>query len=259
MNVQQLLDMTGKVALVTGGSRGIGVPMAEALGEAGARIAISARKQDELDEAQAHFAKLSIACLAVRNDLSDFAAIPRLVDAVLGHYGQIDVLVNNAGCNWGAAAEDHPDEAWHKVMNLDLTAPFFLSREVGKRSMIPRRAGKIINISSIAGLGGNPPASGMNTIAYNTAKGGLVNFTRTLAAEWGKYNIQVNAICPGFFPTRMSGKLLEVIEEQYVARTPAGRLGDGQDLKGLTLLLASNASAYMTGLAIAVDGGFSAT
>jgi gluconate 5-dehydrogenase len=251
--------MTGKVALVTGGSRGIGVPMAEALGEAGARIAISARKQDELDAAQAHFAQLGIACFAVRNDLSDFTTIPRLVDAVLGHYGQIDVLVNNAGCSWGAAAEDHPDDAWHKVLNLDLTAPFFLSREVGKRSMIPRRAGKIINISSIAGLGGNPPASDMNTIAYNTAKGGLINFTRTLAAEWGKYNIQVNAICPGFFPTRMSGKLLEVIEQDYVTRTAAGRLGEGDDLKGLTLLLASPASAYMTGVAIAVDGGFSAT
>ncbi|MGH8035932.1 MAG: SDR family oxidoreductase, partial [Lysobacterales bacterium] len=211
-----------------------------------------------LDTAQAHFTQCGISCFAVRNDLSDFASIPALVDAVLNHYGQIDVLVNNAGCTWGAKAEEYPDEAWHKVMNLDITAQFFLSREVGKRSMIPRHAGKIINISSIAGLGGNPPAWGMDTIAYNTAKGALINFTRTLAAEWGKHNIQVNAICPGFFPSKMSQGLLDAIEEQYKARTAAGRLGEGQDLKGLTLLLASAASDYMTGQAIAVDGGFSA-
>jgi gluconate 5-dehydrogenase len=258
VNVHQLLDLKGKVALITGGSRGIGIPMAEALGEAGASIAISARKQAELEEAHAHFTALGIPCFAVRNDLADFASIPALVDDVLGHYGQIDVLINNAGCSWGAAAEDHPDEAWHKVMNLDISAHFFLSREVGKRSMIPRRAGKIINIASIAGLGGNPPAWGMNTIAYNTAKGALVNFTRALATEWGKYNIQVNAICPGFFLTKMTGALLEALNDRYVARTAAGRLGEGDDLKGLTLLLSSATSNYLTGQAIAVDGGFTA-
>lgn len=258
MNVHQLLDLNGKVALVTGGSRGIGMAMAEALGEAGARIAISARKPAELEEAQTHLDRLGIPCFAVRNDLSDFAAIPGLVDAVLSHYGQIDILVNNAGCSWGAPAEDHPDEAWHKVMNLDITAPFILSREVGKRSMIPRSTGKIINISSIAGFGGNPPTWGMNTVAYNTAKGALITLTRTLAMEWGKYNIQVNAICPGFFLTKMTAVLLEAMDEHYRARTAAGRLGQLDDLKGLTLLLASGGSDYLTGQAIAVDGGFTA-
>jgi len=259
MNVRQLLNLDGKVALITGGSRGIGVQMGEALGEMGATLALSARKPAELAEAKAHFDALGIACLTVPSDLSDFASIPGLVDAVLAHCGRIDILVNNAGCSWAAPAEDHPDEAWHKVMNLDISAQFFLSREVGKRSMIPRRSGKIINIASIAGLGGNPPAWGMGTVGYNTAKGAMINFTRALAAEWGRYDIQVNAICPGFFPTRMSQGLLDAIEQQYVAQTPARRLGNDDDLKGLTLLLASQASAYMTGQAIAVDGGFSVT
>ncbi len=259
MKVQELLSLEGKVALITGGSRGIGLQMAEALGEMGAKVALSARKQAELDEAKAHFDQLGIPCLTVRNDLSDFASIPALVDAILAHYGQIDVLVNNAGCSWGAPAEDHPDEAWHKVINLDVSAQFFISREVGKRSMIPRKSGKIINIASIAGLGGNVPHWGMGTIGYNTAKGALVNFTRALAAEWGKYNIQVNAICPGFFPTKLSQGLLDHIEQKYVEQTPAQRLGNDEDLKGLTLLLASRASDYMSGQAIAVDGGFSVT
>jgi NAD(P)-dependent dehydrogenase (short-subunit alcohol dehydrogenase family) len=259
MKVQQLLDLDGKVALITGGSRGIGVPMGEALGEMGARLAISARKPAELAEAKAHFDARGIPCLTVPHDLADFASIPGLVDAVLGQYGHIDILVNNAGCSWGAPAEDHSNEAWHKVMNLDINAPFFLCREVGKRSMIPRGGGKIINIASIAGLGGNPPTWGMGTIAYNTAKGAMVNFTRALAAEWGRHNIQVNAICPGFFPTKMSQGLLDAIEQKYVQQTPAQRLGNDKDLKGLALLLASRASNYMTGQAIAVDGGFSVT
>jgi NAD(P)-dependent dehydrogenase (short-subunit alcohol dehydrogenase family) len=259
MNVKDLLNLEGKVALITGGSRGIGLQMGEALGEMGAKLALSARKPAELAQAKAHFEALGIECLTVANDLSDFASIPGLADTVIGHYGQVDILINNAGCSWGAPAEDHTDAAWHKVMNLDISAQFFLSREIGKRSMIPRQGGKIINIASIAGLGGNPPNWGMDTISYNTAKGAMVNFTRALAAEWGKYNIQVNAICPGFFPTKMSQGLLDVIEEKYVRQTPAHRLGNEHDLKGLTLVLASRASDYMSGQAIAVDGGFSVT
>ena len=258
MKTQQLFDLTGKVAVITGGSRGIGRQMAEALGEHGASIALSARKQHELDEAQAHFDKLGIPCLTVRNDLSDFASIPSLAETILGHYGKVDVLVNNAGCSWGAPAEDMTDEAWHKVMNLDVSALFFLGLEIGKRSMIPNGSGKIINIASIAGLGGNPPGWDMNTIGYNTAKGAMVNFTKALAAEWGKYNIQVNAICPGFFPTKISAGLLESIEQKYIDLNPAGRLGNDDDLKGIAVLLASRASDYITGQAIAVDGGCTA-
>lgn len=258
MKTDALFDLGGKVAVITGGSRGIGMSMAEALGERGAKLVLTARKQDELDAAQAHFDALGMPCLTLRNDLSDFAGIAPLVERILSHWGQVDVLVNNAGCAWAAPAEDHSDEAWHKVMNLDINAQFFISREVGKRSMIPRRTGKIINIASIAGLGGNPPNWGMSTIAYNTAKGALVNFTRTLASEWGRHNIQVNAICPGFFRTKISSGLLDVIEQQYVNHTPAGRLGEMDDLKGIAVLLASSASDYITGQAIAVDGGGSA-
>jgi len=256
MGVRKLLDLGGKVAIVTGGSRGIGLQMAEALGEMGAKLAITARKQNELDDAHAHLAGTGIECLTVAGDLSDFAAIPGIVDAVLSKHGQIDILVNNAGCNWAAPAEDYPNEAWRKVMNLNLDAQFFLAREVGKRAMIPRRSGKIINIASIAGLGGNPPEWGMQTIAYNTSKGALIAMTRALAAEWGGANINVNAICPGFFPSKMTAVTLDRIDRRVVAMTPLARLGGDEDLKGTVVFLASEASRHVTGQAIAVDGGY---
>jgi gluconate 5-dehydrogenase len=202
MNVNKLFDLTGKVAVVTGGSRGIGLQMAEALGEMGARIALSARKQDELDAARAHLEAMNVECLTIAGDLVDAASAPRLVDAVLERWSTIDVLVNNAGASWGAPAVEHPDAGWHKVMRLNVDAQFFLSREVGKRAMIPRRSGKIINIASIAGLGGNPPNWSLFTVGYNTSKGALISLTRALAAEWGQYNINVNAICPDSFDRR---------------------------------------------------------
>ncbi len=255
MGVRQLFDLTGKVALVTGGSRGLGLQMAEALGEMGARVAITARKADELAQAEAHLAAMGIDCLTVVNDLAKFAGIPRLVTEVTDRFGVIDVLVNNAGATWGAPAEDYPDEAWNKVMNLNVNAAFFLSREVGRRVMIPRGAGKIINISSVAGLAGNPP--GMTTIAYNTSKGADIAMTRALAAEWGKYGINVNAVCPGFFPTKMASGLLETIGDAVKARTPLGRFGGDEDLMGTVVFLASEASRHVTGQYIAVDGGAS--
>ncbi len=253
MSVKQLFDLAGKVALITGGSRGLGLQMAEALGEMGVRVAITARKAAELKEAEAHLAKLGIEVLTVTNDLSKFEQIPAMVDAVLARFGAIDILVNNAGATWGAPAEDYPAEAWHKVMNLNINAMFFLSQEVGRRCMIPRRSGKIINIASVAGLSGSPPD--MTTIAYNTSKGGAVNFTRALASEWGKYNINVNAICPGFFPSKMSQGLLEKIEKGVIASTPLHRLGGEEDLKGTVVFLACEASRHITGQYVAVDGG----
>jgi gluconate 5-dehydrogenase len=253
MSVKQLFDLTGKVALITGGSRGLGLQMAEALGEMGAKVAITARKADELKEAEAHLKKLGIEVLTVTNDLSKFEQIPAMVDAVVAKFGTIDILVNNAGATWGAPAEDHPDEAWNKVMNLNINAMFFLSREVGKRCMIPQKSGKIINIASVAGLSGNP--QGMSTIAYNTSKGAAVNFTRTLASEWGRYNINVNAICPGFFPSKMTQGLLEELGDQIIAATPLARLGSNEDLMGTVVFLASEASRHITGQTIAVDGG----
>jgi gluconate 5-dehydrogenase len=256
-SVHDLFDLTGRVALVSGGSRGLGLQMAEALGELGARIAITARKQVELDAAAASLGAAGHEVLTVRGDLSDFASVPGLVDAVLARFGQVDILVNNAGASWGAPAEDYPLEAWHKVINLNLSAAFVLTQEIGRRSMLPRGAGRIINIASIAGLLGNPPDA-MKTIAYNTSKGGLVNFTRALAAEWGPRGITVNAICPGFFPSKMSEVLIERIGKQMIAATPIHRLGNDEDLKGLIALLASDASRHITGQVIAVDGGITA-
>ena len=253
MSVKNLFDLTGKVALITGGSRGLGLQMAEALGEMGAKVAITARKADELKEAEAHLKKQGIEVLTVTNDLSKFDQIPAMVDAVLAKFGTIDILVNNAGATWGAPAEDHLYEAWNKVMNLNINAMFFLSREVGKRCMIPQKSGKIINIASVAGLSGNP--SDMPTIAYNTSKCAAVNFTRALAAEWGRFNINVNAICPGFFPSKMSRGLLKQLGERIVEATPLGRLGSDEDLMGTVVFLPSEASRHITGQYIAVDGG----
>jgi NAD(P)-dependent dehydrogenase (short-subunit alcohol dehydrogenase family) len=255
VGVRNLLNLGGKAAIVTGGSRGIGLQMAEALGEMGAKVAITARKQGELDEARTHLAAMGIECTTFAGDLADAAVIPRLVDAVLAEWGAIDILVNNAGCNWAAPAEDYPDEGWRKVMSLNVDAAFFLSRDVARKSMIPRRTGKIVNIASIAGLYGNPPEWGMNTVAYNTSKGALITLTRTLAAEWGKCNINVNAICPGFFLSKMTAVTLDRIETRVVGLTPLGRLGGSEDLMGSVVFLASEASRHVTGQAIAVDGG----
>ena len=255
MSVRNLLDLSGKVAVVTGGSRGIGLQMAEALAEMGAKVAITARKQDELDAARVDLESAGVECLTVAGDLADAAAISGLVDAVLTRWGHIDILVNNAGCNWAAPAEDYPNDGWRKVMNLNIDAQFFLSREVGKRSMIPRRSGKIVNIASIAGLYGNPPDWGMQTMAYNTSKGALVAMTRALAAEWGKYNINVNVICPGFFPSKMTKVTLDRIERSVLAMTPLARLGGDEDLKGSIVFLASEASRHVTGQVLVIDGG----
>ncbi len=257
MLVKQLFDLTGKVALVTGGSRGLGLQMAEALAEQGARIAITARKANELDEAAAHLRTLGADVLTHPADLSDAAAAAPLVEAVMSKWGQIDILINNAGASWGAPAEKHPLEAWHKVLNLNLTALFVLSQAVANATMIPRRKGKIVNIASIAGLAGTDPHF-MPTIAYNSSKGGVVNFTRSLAAEWAQYDIHVNAIAPGVFPSKMSKGMIDRAEEYILEHTPMRRLGTDHDLKGLTVLLCSAASDYMTGTIIPVDGGFSA-
>lgn len=255
MGVRDLFKLDGRVALVTGGSRGLGLQMAEALGEMGCSVVLTARKAEELDHARARLQALGVTVLTVVADLQQPQAVTPLVDEVLQRFGQIDILVNNAGATWGAPAEDYPDAAWHKVMNLNVNAPFFLSREVGRRSMIPRQQGKIINIASVAGLKGTAP--GVHTIAYNTSKAAVINFTRTLAAEWGRYNINVNAICPGFFPSRMSAGLLEQVQDAVIARSPLHRIGGDEDLKGSVVFLASEASRHITGQYLAVDGGSS--
>jgi gluconate 5-dehydrogenase len=255
---QELFNLKGKTALVTGGSRGLGLQMALALGEQGATLVISARKQGELDEAVVLLKQHGVEAYAVAADLGKEEAIPALVDAAMGHLGHIDILINNAGATWGAAAEDYPAEAWDKVMNLNVRSIFLLSQAVGKRSMIPRKSGRIINIASIAGLAGNGPGT-MKTIAYNTSKAAVINFTRTLAGEWGEYGINVNAIAPGFFPSKMSAGVLKAMgEERLAAETPLKRLGGDEDLKGVVVLFASDAGRHITGQTLAVDGGVSA-
>jgi gluconate 5-dehydrogenase len=255
---QELFSLKGKTAIVTGGSRGLGLQMAQALGEQGARLLLSSRKQGELDEAVAHLASLGIEAGCFAADLALEEQAHALVDEALSRLGQIDILVNNAGATWGAPAEDYPLEAWDKVMNLNVRAMFLVSQRVGKLSMIPRRYGRIVNISSIAGLAGNPPGT-MQTLAYNTSKGAVVNFTRTLAGEWGRYGITVNSIAPGFFPSRMTkGVLAAFGEDTLVKDAPLGRLGDDEDLKGAVVLFASDAGKHITGQTLAVDGGVTA-
>jgi NAD(P)-dependent dehydrogenase (short-subunit alcohol dehydrogenase family) len=255
---QELFSLKGKTALVTGGSRGLGLQMAEALGEQGARIVISSRKQAELDDAVAHLATRGIDASAIAADLSQDAHVQPFVEAAMQCLGHIDILINNAGASWGAPAEDYPAEAWDKVMNLNVRSVFLVAQAVGKLSMIPRRYGRIINISSIAGLAGNRPGT-MQTLAYNTSKGAVINFTRTLAAEWGRYGITVNSIAPGFFPSKMTKGILATMGADALAKdAPLNRLGDDEDLKGAVVLFASDAGKHITGQTLAIDGGVSA-
>ena len=254
--ISQLFDLTGQVALVTGGSRGLGLQMAHALGEAGAKVMLSSRKAADLEQAVAELQDAGIDARWIAADCGKEDDIRRLVAETTERMGPIDILVNNAGATWGAPAESHPVEAWDKVMNLNVRGYFILSQEVGKRCFIPRGKGRIINIASIAGLGGNP--ADMQTIAYNTSKGAVINFTRALATEWGHHGITVNAICPGFFPSKMTyGTLEKLGVERLTAHAPLRRLGDDEDLKGLTLLYASDAGKHITGQWLAVDGGVS--
>jgi NAD(P)-dependent dehydrogenase (short-subunit alcohol dehydrogenase family) len=259
MSVKELFDLTGRTALVTGGSRGLGLAMAGALGEMGAKVVISARKAGELDDALASLEQRGVTAQRVVGDLSRADEVNALVDGVAAAAGApIDILVNNAGATWGAPAEDHPLDGWNKVMNLNLTGVFLLTQAVAKRWMIPRRQGRIVNIASIAGLKGSKPEN-LRAIAYHTSKGGLVNFTRALAAEWGQFGITVNAICPGFIPSKMTEALLETITPRVLEATPLHQIGEPRDLEGLCVLLAGQGARHITGQIIAVDGGVTIT
>jgi gluconate 5-dehydrogenase len=254
--IHKLFDLTGRTALVTGGSRGLGLQIAESLGEAGAKILLTSRKASDLEEAAADLQSKGIDTRWVAADASDPAQVKKVVDEAMQRLGQIDILVNNAGATWGAPAEDYPLEAWDKVMNLNIRSVFLFSQAVGKASMLPRKYGRIINVASIAGLSGSMD---VEFIAYGTSKGAVVNFTRTLAGEWGEHGITVNALAPGFFPSKMTRGTLQALgADKLSAAAPLHRIGDDDDLKGAALLFASAAGKHITGQILAVDGGVSA-
>ena len=254
MSVREMFELDGKVALVTGGSRGLGLQIATGLGEMGARIAISARNPAELAEAKSQLETHGIDVLTVVNDLSDAAQAPALVEAVLARFGGIDILVNNAGTSWGAPAEQLGLDAWNKVMTLNATSVFVLSQAVANRCFIPNRAGNIIVVASVAAL---RIGAKMKALPYYASKAAALHMVRALASEWGPYGIRVNAICPGFFPSKMASGLLEKIGASVIAQTPLGRIGNDTDLQGAAVYLASDASRHVTGQYIAVDGGAS--
>lgn len=257
MHVRDLFNLNGRVALVTGGSRGLGREIAEGLGEAGAAVALTARREEWLREAEAALRAAGITCMAVPCDISRPDAVRAMVDVVSARLGPVDILVNNAGATWGASALEMPLDKWERVLETNLTGTFLVTQAVG-RTMIDRRRGKVINVASIAGLIGNPPEV-LDTIGYSTAKGGVVAFTRDLAVKWAPLGVHVNAIAPGFFRTRMTEALLERNQARVEAQIPWGRIGRPGELKGVAVFLASAASDYITGHIIPVDGGRTAT
>ncbi len=254
--LKTLFDLTGQTALITGGSRGLGLQIAEALGEFGAHVVITARKQDELTAAVDHLAALGVAATAIAADLGKPDEPARVVEAIAAKGLSVEILVNNAGTSWGSATEDMPLDAWNKLMALNLTAPFLLSQLVAKRWMLSKGYGRIVNIASVEGFMGHH-ARMVGTIAYNSSKGGLINFTRALAAEWGARGITVNAVAPGYFPSKLTTYVLEHFEKDLVDDTPRGELGGPADLKGAALLFSTRAGAHITGQILVVDGGAS--
>lgn len=256
--MKNYFDLSGQVAIVTGCSTGLGVQMAKALASQGADIVAVARRQNLIDEVAKEISdKFGVKTLAVRCDITDTDNVNAMVDEVMGKFGRIDVLINNAGTGAVAPAEDITDEQFNGEINVDLFGTFRVSRAVAKRAMIPAKYGRIINIASMYGLVGNKIAG---SAPYHAAKGGVVNLTRALAAEWGKYGITVNAICPGYFYTPLTRETLDSDFFRQNAKTmiPEERYGNEGELDTAALFLASPASSYVTGVNLPVDGGYTA-
>ena len=253
MSIAELFDLSGKVAIVTGGGTGIGRQMAHGLAEAGAELVLCARKVERCEEAAA---ELPTRALALPCDVRDADSVGAVVGRAVHELGRVDILVNNAGTVWGAAPEDLPLEGWQKVVDVNLTGVFLFAQAVGRVLIRQGEGGKIVNIASVAGLHG-APAEVVNTLPYHATKGGVIAFTRDLAWKWARYGINVNAIAPGWFPSDMANFVIESHPE-LARRIPLGRFGGPEDLKGVVVFLASRASDYVTGHTLVVDGGQSA-
>ena len=254
MNVRDLFDLRGSIAIVTGGATGIGLQMADALAELGANVVVCGRDGGRCERAAADLERArGVRCAGLACDVSSSDDVSRLVAETCRRFGRIDVLVNNAGTAWAGPVEDTPLRGWQKVVDVNLTGVFLCSQAVG-RAMIGQGGGKIVNIASITGLRGRPPEE-LDAIAYSTTKGAVVAFTRDLAAKWARHGIAVNAIAPGWFPTDLSRPVLDRAGDRLTAAIPLRRYGGDSDLKGAIAYLASAASDYVTGHTLVVDGG----
>jgi NAD(P)-dependent dehydrogenase (short-subunit alcohol dehydrogenase family) len=251
-----LFDLTGRVAIVTGGSRGLGLQIANALGEFGASLVLVARKKADLDAAVEQLNAAGRAAVGIVAELGTAEAASGLTERVMERFGRIDILVNNAGTAWGARAEDYPLDGWNKVIDLNVTGLFLLTQAVARSAFLKQGKGAVINVASVEGFLGHHPDR-LGTIAYNTAKGAVINMTRALAAEWGPRNIRVNALAPGYFPSRMTQVIIGQHGDEFLRQTPLGKLGGETDLMGPALLLASDAGGHITGQTLVIDGGAS--
>lgn len=257
MKTSELFDLGGKVAIITGGGGGLARQMARALAEVGATVVLCGRNVERCQEAAAELAPLKVRAAALRCDVTSADDVKAMVERTKADFGRIDILINNAGRAWVAPVASMPVEEWRKVIEVNLTGAFLCSQAAGNVMIAQGGGGKIINIASVAGLGGAMPEV-LDAIAYNTSKGGLINFTRDLAVKWGRHKINVNAIAPGWFPSKMSSAIVEKWGDRLSRNIPLGRIGGDDDLKGTVVYLASRASDYITGQIIAIDGGASA-
>ena len=253
MHVRELYDLSGKTAIVSGGGSGIGRQMAEALAELGANLVLCARKVERCEQAAAELADLGIEAIGVRCDVRDPRQVQSVVEETVARFGRVDILLNNAGATWGAPAEDVPLEGWQKVVDVNLNGTFYFSQAVGRHMIERGEGGVIVSTASVAGL--RAGMEGIGTSGYHATKAAVIMLTRSLAGEWAKHKIRVNAIAPGWFPSDMSKWVLENLGDEMRGTIPMHRFGGPDELKGVIAFLASDASSYVTGQTIAVDGG----
>lgn len=253
MSIQDLFSLKGKVAIVTGGGRGLGEQIARIFAEAGATVVVCSRKLEACQEVSEELKQMGAESLALACDVSSEEEINNVIAEVVERYGTIDILVNNSGITWGAHHLEMPADKWQKVMDVNLTGTFLMS-QAAARIMVEKRSGKIINIASITGFGGQDPKI-QDTIGYTTSKGAVMTFTKDFAVKLAPYNVHVNAIAPGYFETKMTDYVLGEAGERILAQTPLNRFGSEEDLKGAALFLASKASDYVVGHILTVDGG----